>query len=95
MNYFVYILYSLKLDSFYVGQTGNIGNRIREHNQGIHGAKSTKQSNDWTLFCSIVCNSRRQAIQIEKHIKKMRNRKYYHNLKNIPEISARLLETYP
>ena len=32
MTYFVYILYSQKDHKFYVGCTGNLENRIKEHN---------------------------------------------------------------
>ena len=92
--YCVYILYSSQIDKFYIGQTIDLENRISEHNNGIHDKSFTKRANDWTLFLKIECNSISQAIKIEKHIKKMKNRKYLEDLKRYPEMIENLKIKY-
>jgi len=94
MDYFVYILFSEKLNRYYIGQTVNIEERLMQHNSGFYENASTKVSNDWKLFWKLKCNSRTQAIQIESHIKRMRNKVYYQNLAEFPEISEKLLLKY-
>ena len=94
MDFFVYIIYSVKLDAFYVGQAINVQQRINEHNSGFYKDTSTNKTNDWTLFYSLKCDTRKQAILIERHIKKMHSRKYYNNLIMFPEIGMRLFEKY-
>jgi hypothetical protein len=41
MQYFVYILYSEKLDRYYIGSTGNPEDRLRKHNRSKNGFTST------------------------------------------------------
>jgi putative endonuclease len=94
MDFFVYIIYSEKLDAFYIGQTMDIDQRIREHNQVFFKNSSTSKSDDWKLFFSLKCTSRKQAILIERHIKRMRSRKYYSDLLKFTEISNKLLLKY-
>lgn len=69
--YLVYVLYSRILDQFYIGQTMDINIRIKAHNKGAYENSFTKKSDDWQLFFSMPCDSRRVAIKIEAHIKKM------------------------
>jgi putative endonuclease len=94
MAHLVYIIYSDSIDKFYVGETVNVAERLNQHNVGVYKAAFSKQATDWQLFWSIGCHSRSQALKIEKHIKKMRNRKYFENLIKYPEISQKLLKLY-
>ena len=94
MDYFVYILFSEKLNRYYIGQTVDIEERLKQHNSGFYENASTKVSNDWKLFWKLKCDSKRQAIQIESHIKRMRNKVYYQNLTTFPEIPEKLLLQY-
>ena len=91
MDYFVYILFSERLNRFYIGQTVNVEERVMQHNSGFYEKALTKVSNDWKLFWKQTCNLKRQAIQIESHIKRMRNKVYYQNLATFPEIAEKLL----
>jgi putative endonuclease len=50
MNYFLYILRSLKDGSFYVGTTGDVGSRIERHNEGR--SAYTKSKRPWELIYS-------------------------------------------
>jgi len=89
--YSVYILYSSQIDKFYIGQTVDLENRLIEHNKGIHDKSFTKRATDWELFVMIECTSRKQSLKIEKHLKSMKSRTYYNNLRIYPEITQKLL----
>jgi putative endonuclease len=54
----------------------------------------TKRADDWIVFFLQECNSRKQAILIENHIKGMKSRKYIGNLAEFPDIIEKLLEKY-
>ena len=96
MKYYCYILYSHSLEKFYTGSTSNsTEGRIELHLSGFYGKnKFTYSAKDWSIFLEIPCSSYKQAIGIEKHIKKMKSRKYMHNLKKHPEIIRKLLKKY-
>ncbi|WP_425639070.1 GIY-YIG nuclease family protein [Algoriphagus yeomjeoni] len=90
----VYILYSVKVDQFYIGQSEDFGRRIEEHNSHIFQSASTKITNDWSLYFSLECETRAQAVRIESHIKKSKSRVYLENIKKYPEITEKLLLRY-
>ncbi len=72
--YFVYIIYSKKRDSFYIGYTANINSRIIKHNSGA--TISTKSGIPWELVYSEQYVTKTEAIKREKAIKKKKSRKY-------------------
>ncbi|MEH6406132.1 MAG: GIY-YIG nuclease family protein [Leeuwenhoekiella sp.] len=86
----VYILYSKKLDSFYIGETENLAERIDQHNSGFYNKAYTKKANDWELFYTFTSESKSQALKIERHIKKMKSKIYIWNLKKYPEMTEKL-----
>jgi putative endonuclease len=94
MPHFVYILYSPGKNRFYIGESVDPLERLNQHNRGFYFGASTKISTDWVLFWSLQCQSKSQALRIESHIKRMRNRQYYFNLAKYPEISESLLLKY-
>ena len=68
MKHTVYILHSKKLNRFYTGETANFDMRLEFHrNAPAH--KFTAKAKDWTLFLKFECDSKKQAVTIEKHIK--------------------------
>ena len=92
--YFCYILYSPKLNKFYVGETLDLERRIYLHNSGSIEGAYTSQANDWHLYFKIECESRLMARKIEAHLKRMKSRKYLENLKRYPEMVEKLREKY-
>ena len=92
--FYIYILYSKNIDAFYIGQTIDLNKRIVEHNSKFYDNTFTVKTNDWILYYSMECDSRKQAILIESHIKRMKNRKYYESLKIHPDISIYLKNKY-
>ncbi len=67
MCYFVYILHSLSNDSFYIGQTADLDDRIHRHNSGYE--KATKSAIPWILVWYTTKNSRSHALILEKKLK--------------------------
>ena len=91
---FVYILYSIALNKYYVGEAVDLQERIKQHNSGFYDSAYTKQVSDWVLYHFIDCNDRVQARKIETHIKKMKSKVYIQNLKKHPEITEKLKNKY-
>ena len=68
MSYFVYILYSVASDKYYVGHTGDILDaRIRKHNSKHKGFSG--RSNDWKLVYKERSPDKTAAIKREMEIK--------------------------
>ena len=95
MIFFVYILYSPSTGSYYVGQTEDLYQRIEKHNSATFINSYTKTRGPWEIYHTIECVSRKQAVNIESHLKKMKSVKYYHSIKNYPEIVEKLKIKYP
>ena len=91
---FVYIIYSKRIDKYYVGSTVELEKRLLQHNTGFYTDSYTDKTNDWALYYCITCENITQAIKIEKHIKRMKSRKYLNHLREHPEITTRLLAQY-
>ena len=64
------------------------------HNETQFEQSSTKSGVPWTLFFKIACDTRKQAILIENHIKKMKSVKYFQSLKAYPELVLKLKDRY-
>ncbi|MCF8449896.1 MAG: GIY-YIG nuclease family protein [Taibaiella sp.] len=74
MGFYVYIVYSAKLDRYYVGYTEDVGVRLSQHNDGI--SEFTSKANDWLLNYSEMHATRDAARKRELEIKKKKSRKY-------------------
>ena len=96
MAHIVYILHSSKLNRFYTGSSELAASeRLELHLNKYYGNnKFSAKADDWKLFLAIDCSNKPQALAIEKHIKKMKSSKYITNLKQYPEMIAKLLDTY-
>jgi len=95
MTYYVYILFSKKLNRYYTGST-NLPpeDRLKQHNEGFNDNGFTTKGIPWVLFLSLECKSREQARNVEFHIKRMKSRKYIENLKLYQELCQKLLNRY-
>ena len=89
----VYILHSQKLNRFYIGYTADFEARMAFHKTAA-AHKFTAKADDWSLFLKIDCQSKPQALLMEKHIKNMKSKVYIENLLKYPEISIKLLDKY-
>ena len=78
MPFSVYIIYSKSIDSFYVGQTSNLADRLRRHNNS--GSKATKKAKDWTLMHEELFETRSEAVSRETYIKKQKSKAFIERL---------------
>ncbi len=74
MQYMVYIIFSKKLDKYYVGYSEDIYVRLKQHNEGF--STYTSRANDWQIKYSEAFESRELAMKREKEIKNKKSRKY-------------------
>ena len=77
MNFFVYILYSSKLDKFYIGHTNNLDRRIYEHNLGRENF--TRKGVPWQVKFFRIYETKTEAAAEERRLKKCKSRKYLEN----------------
>ena len=75
-------LYSDSADKFYIGLTSDKPNiRLDNHLSDFYKKpKFTNIASDWKIFWILQCPDILTARKIEKHIKKMKSRKYIQNL---------------
>ncbi len=69
MEFFVYILYSVDHDKYYIGQIKNYEKRIEHHNS--RKTKSTKPYVPWRLKIVIKKASRVEAVILENKLKNL------------------------
>ena len=65
--FYVYVLKSQQTKSLYKGQTENVINRLKEHNNGK--VKSTKAYLPWEMVYIEEFESRDEAVKREKYLK--------------------------
>ena len=88
--YCVYIIHSISLGNYYIGETKDLKERIDQHNLGFYNSAFTKKAKDWILYFVLECNTRTQARKVEAHIKNMKSKKYIQDLKKYPNIALKL-----
>ena len=72
--YFIYIIYSKKLDRYYVGTTDGVLKRLCEHNSRFYNESFTVKGIPWELSLSFECESSQKAYGLEKFLKRMKSR---------------------
>ena len=78
MSAYCYILYTQKLDKYYVGSTPDLVRRLDEHNRGKD--KFTGTDMPWLLVYHETFRELKEARQREYYIKKQKSRKYIEGL---------------
>jgi putative endonuclease len=78
MQAFLYILYSQKLNKYYVGSTPDLIRRLEDHNRGKE--KFTKTGLPWVLVYKEIFENLRDARTREKQIKHRKSRQYIEQL---------------
>jgi putative endonuclease len=90
----VYVLFSKSIDKYYVGSCSNLTRRLEEHNSHEYSSGFTRRASDWEVYFSIDWLKPHQARDIEKHIKRMKSRKYIENLILYSEMVKKLVKKY-
>ena len=96
MDICCYILFSEKLNKFYIGACSkNLASRIEKHNSHEYGNhRFTAASSDWILYLKINAIDYNHAIRLERKIKSMKSSVYIKNLKKYNELQNKIyLET--
>ncbi|HBH06551.1 MAG TPA: endonuclease [Flavobacteriales bacterium] len=91
----VYVLYSKTANRHYIGSCKHLSDRLKLHREKVFSKSFTSVYDDWELVHQIGDLTYSQARQIERHIKRMKSRKYIENLTIYPEITNKLLQRYP
>ncbi len=73
--YFIYILYSLKSERYYIGYSSDPHKRLEEHNSYSDKSKYTAKHQPWELKCYFeVSNNISVAIRVERFIKNQKSK---------------------
>ncbi|MCA1758517.1 MAG: GIY-YIG nuclease family protein [Bacteroidales bacterium] len=80
MKFTVYILESEFDESFYIGYSSNLEQRLQYHNSGK--SRYTSKKMPWKLVHTENFETRSEALKREKFLKKQRNREFYKRLIN-------------
>lgn len=72
MAFFVYILYSEKLDRYYIGVTENVEKRLQKHLCNHSGF--TGKAADWSICLTEPYPDKTAALKREKQLKGWKNR---------------------
>ena len=75
--YYVYLIQSRKDKQFYTGFTGDLQNRLREHNAGK--VPSTKERGPFELIYYEACLNEQDALAREKYLKSGMGKQYLKN----------------
>ena len=78
MTFYVYILESLKDNSYYVGSTQNLESRLKRHNEGR--VAYTKSKRPWKLVYSEEHPNRSSAAKRESEIKAHKRKAFVESL---------------
>ncbi len=78
--HFVYLLYSVKSDKYYIGETSCLEERLLQHNAGFFKHAYTKISSDWELKAAFEVNNRSSARIVERYLKSKKSRIYLERL---------------
>jgi len=79
MPFYSYIIFSSSINKFYIGATSlNLEDRLRRHNSNHQGF--TGKANDWHFVWSQAFESKSDAIDKEKQIKKRGAKRFLEDL---------------
>jgi len=79
-----YILYSEKTDTYYIGSTGNLADRLKRHNSGR--STYTKRGIPWVVVYSKEYETKTEAYRAELYIKSQKSRKYIEDIVKRTEV---------
>ena len=96
--FYIYIIYSVSSDKYYVGHSDKPSRRLIEHNTKPFNTYTSKRR-PWVLKISFpVSESRGQAMKVERYIKKRKSRTFLEQIisaKNNPDLLAQLVRVPP
>ncbi len=91
--HFLYIIYSQQADEYFIGETHNVPERIELHNSYRRIKTITRRPFDWKQKLIFKCTSRKEAVYLKKHLKKMKSRELVEKIIVKPQILENILST--
>ncbi len=77
---YVYAIYNRKNDKIYIGQTGNLDDRLKLHsNKTFKNCYTSRFDGTWELIYKEEVKNRKEALKREKQLKSYRGREYIKN----------------
>ncbi len=77
----VYILYSRKINRFYIGSCLDLQQRLQQHKEKIFTSAYTARADDWELFFELSDLQLIQARAAESYIKSRKSPRFIQSLK--------------
>jgi putative endonuclease len=77
LTFYVYILKSIKDGSYYIGQTSNLKERLKQHNRGY--SSFTKLRKPYELIYKNSFETRKEAVKKERELKKKKSKIWIDN----------------
>jgi putative endonuclease len=77
--YFLYILYSVNIDKYYIGVSENPISRLEKHNEERNNGW-TKRGQPWKILKTFQFENKTIALKAEKKIKNIKSRKLIEDL---------------
>jgi putative endonuclease len=74
--HFLYILHSQTADKYYVGETADVDQRLKDHLTHKYSKSFTKLAEDWQVVLNFKVETRKEALFLEQFIKRMKNRRF-------------------
>ena len=74
--YFVYAVFNQINDKIYIGQTENLNERLRLHNEHMLGGYTSRFSGEWIVIFKEESKTWKQALIREKQLKSFRGREF-------------------
>ena len=78
MEHVCYVLYSEKFSRIYIGETSQLINRFKSHNE-LATKGWTVRFRPWKVVYVELCSSKSNALKREKQLKSSRGRAFIHN----------------
>jgi putative endonuclease len=89
--HFFYIIYSERINRYYVGETHNMDIRLGMHQTKYYPKSFTSKSNDWQLKILFEVLTREEALFLESFIKRMKSRNFIEKIIKNPEMLEEIL----
>ncbi|MCP9199652.1 GIY-YIG nuclease family protein [Gramella sp. GC03-9] len=90
--HYLYILFSEKINRFYVGETNDVEFRIKLHNDHHFKSSFTNAANDWKVALKFETACKEEALYLEKFLKRMKSKKFIEKVIEEPSILQDLLK---
>jgi putative endonuclease len=90
---YVYAVFNRENNKIYIGQTGNLEQRLRLHNsREFKGSYTSRFSGNWGVVYREEVKTRTEALIREKQLKSYRGREFIKNLIHSPVALRQLAE---